>query len=45
MKIWMMTGCSSGLGKQLMLEALKRGDRVAACAPHRDAGALCPRLS
>lgn len=31
MKIWMMTGCSSGLGKQLMLEALKRGDRVAAC--------------
>ncbi len=31
MKIWMMTGCSSGLGKQLMLEALKLGDRVAAC--------------
>ena len=31
MKIWMMTGCSSGLGKQLMLEALKLGNRVAAC--------------
>lgn len=31
MKVWMMTGCSSGLGKQLMLEALKLGDRVAAC--------------
>lgn len=29
---WLITGCSSGLGEQLVVEALSRGDRVIATA-------------
>ncbi len=31
-KTWLVTGCSSGLGKAVALEALKRGEKVAATA-------------
>ena len=30
--IWLVTGCSSGLGEQLVLSILRRGDRVIATA-------------
>ena len=30
MLVWLITGCSSGLGKALALEVLARGDRVIA---------------
>ncbi|KAF7720530.1 hypothetical protein EC973_007668 [Apophysomyces ossiformis] len=29
-KVWLVTGCSSGIGEELVLEALKRGEKVAA---------------
>ncbi|KAL7268246.1 hypothetical protein RUND412_009144 [Rhizina undulata] len=29
-KVWLITGCSSGFGKELTLEALSRGDKVIA---------------
>jgi NAD(P)-dependent dehydrogenase (short-subunit alcohol dehydrogenase family) len=31
-KVWLITGCSSGLGRELALAALARGDRVIATA-------------
>lgn len=31
-KVWLITGCSSGMGRALALEALSRGDRVIATA-------------
>lgn len=31
-KIWLITGCSSGLGRLITLEALARGDKVIATA-------------
>lgn len=31
-KVWLITGCSSGLGRALALEALARGDKVIATA-------------
>ena len=31
-KVWFITGCSSGFGKELTLGALSRGDRVIATA-------------
>lgn len=31
-KVWLITGCSSGLGRQLVLAALARGDKVVATA-------------
>jgi NAD(P)-dependent dehydrogenase (short-subunit alcohol dehydrogenase family) len=31
-KVWLITGCSTGLGKELALAALKRGDKVIATA-------------
>lgn len=31
-KVWFITGCSSGIGRALALEALSRGDRVIATA-------------
>ncbi|EXJ87955.1 hypothetical protein A1O1_04882 [Capronia coronata CBS 617.96] len=37
-KVWFITGCSSGFGKELTLQALGRGDNVIATA--RDAGKL-----
>jgi NAD(P)-dependent dehydrogenase (short-subunit alcohol dehydrogenase family) len=37
-KVWLITGCSSGLGRALAEHVLERGGRVAATA--RDAGAL-----
>lgn len=36
--VWLITGCSSGLGKALAAHALQRGDRVAVTA--RDRGAV-----
>jgi NAD(P)-dependent dehydrogenase (short-subunit alcohol dehydrogenase family) len=30
--VWLITGCSSGLGKELALAALQRGDKVIATA-------------
>jgi NAD(P)-dependent dehydrogenase (short-subunit alcohol dehydrogenase family) len=35
--VWLITGCSSGLGKALATHALERGDRVAVTARDRDA--------
>ena len=32
MKIWLITGCSSGLGRGIAEAALKRGENVAATA-------------
>lgn len=37
MKTWLITGCSSGLGKSLAWAALKRGDRVAVTARSTEA--------
>lgn len=34
--VWMITGCSSGLGRALAEHALERGDRVAVTARDRD---------
>jgi NAD(P)-dependent dehydrogenase (short-subunit alcohol dehydrogenase family) len=31
-RVWFITGCSSGFGEQLALEALSRGDNVIATA-------------
>lgn len=31
-QVWLITGCSSGLGRQLVLAALARGDKVVATA-------------
>jgi len=31
-RVWFITGCSSGFGEQLALEALSRGDKVIATA-------------
>lgn len=31
-KVWLITGCSSGLGREIALAALARGDRVIASA-------------
>jgi NAD(P)-dependent dehydrogenase (short-subunit alcohol dehydrogenase family) len=31
-KVWLITGCSTGFGKELALAALKRGDKVIATA-------------
>jgi NAD(P)-dependent dehydrogenase (short-subunit alcohol dehydrogenase family) len=31
-KVWLITGCSGGLGKEIALAALKRGDKVIATA-------------
>lgn len=31
-KVWFITGCSSGFGKELALGALRRGDKVIATA-------------
>lgn len=31
-KVWIITGCSSGFGKALTLDALRRGDKVIATA-------------
>lgn len=31
-RVWLITGCSSGLGQAMTLEALKRGDKVIATA-------------
>jgi NAD(P)-dependent dehydrogenase (short-subunit alcohol dehydrogenase family) len=31
-KVWFITGCSSGFGKELALEVLGRGDKVIATA-------------
>ena len=31
-KVWFITGCSSGFGEELALEALRRGDKVIATA-------------
>ena len=33
---WLITGCSSGFGEALVLEAVKRGDRVIATARNID---------
>ncbi|KAI0040856.1 short chain dehydrogenase [Auriscalpium vulgare] len=33
--VWLITGCSSGIGRDLTLEALKRGDKVIATARGR----------
>jgi NADP-dependent 3-hydroxy acid dehydrogenase YdfG len=33
---WFITGCSSGFGEALVLEAVKRGDRVIATARNID---------
>ncbi|MCG5434092.1 oxidoreductase [Mycobacterium sp. MYCO198283] len=35
--VWLITGCSSGLGKALAEHALQRGDRVAVTARNREA--------
>ncbi len=35
--VWLITGCSSGLGRALATHALERGDRVAVTARNRDA--------
>ncbi|EEP78943.1 conserved hypothetical protein [Uncinocarpus reesii 1704] len=37
-RVWLITGCSSGFGKELTLQVLKRGDKVIATA--RNAGRL-----
>ena len=42
-KTWFITGCSSGFGRVLSEEALKRGDRVALTA--RDTSSLTPLLA
>lgn len=34
--VWLITGCSSGLGRELALEALSRGDKVVATARNVD---------
>lgn len=38
--VWLVTGCSSGLGVDIVKEALKRGDKVIATA--RNAGRIRP---
>lgn len=45
-RVWFITGCSSGFGQEMTLEALKRGDKVIATARNpakiqglKDAGA------
>lgn len=44
MKTWLITGCSSGLGKQLAEAVAERGDRLVATARSVDAlRALCDR--
>ena len=35
-KVWFITGCSSGFGQALTLEALGRGDKVVATARNMD---------
>jgi NAD(P)-dependent dehydrogenase (short-subunit alcohol dehydrogenase family) len=35
-KVWFVTGCSRGLGREIALAALERGDRVAATARHQE---------
>ena len=35
-KVWLITGCSSGFGQALALEALSRGDKVIATARNTD---------
>ena len=45
MKTWLITGCSSGLGKQLAEAVAGRGDRLVATARSTDALlALCDRF-
>ncbi|HZD13645.1 MAG TPA: short-chain dehydrogenase, partial [Pseudonocardiaceae bacterium] len=34
--VWFITGTSSGVGRELALAALRRGDRVAATARNTD---------
>jgi NAD(P)-dependent dehydrogenase (short-subunit alcohol dehydrogenase family) len=41
-RVWLITGATTGFGRSLALEALARGDRVAATA--RDPGGLDPAL-
>ena len=36
-KVWLITGCSTGLGRALAVHALERGDRVAVTARNRAA--------
>lgn len=36
MKIWMITGCSSGIGRGIAEAALKRGDCVVVTARNKD---------
>lgn len=31
-RVWFITGCSTGFGRELVLQALKRGDKVIATA-------------
>ncbi|KAI0040860.1 NAD(P)-binding protein [Auriscalpium vulgare] len=38
--VWLITGCSSGIGRDLTLEALKRGDKVIATARARSLAQL-----
>ncbi|KAI0041215.1 short chain dehydrogenase [Auriscalpium vulgare] len=38
--VWLITGCSSGIGRDLTLEALKRGDKVIATTRARSLGQL-----
>jgi len=35
-RVWFITGCSSGFGQELALEALSRGDKVIATARNKD---------
>ena len=35
-RVWFITGCSSGFGQELALEALSRGDIVVATARNKD---------
>ncbi|KAL6080574.1 putative Short-chain oxidoreductase [Balamuthia mandrillaris] len=35
-KVWLITGCSAGFGKEVALAALKRGDKVIATARNAD---------
>ena len=44
-KVWFVTGASKGFGRQFVLAALERGDRVAATRGARSAPSRAPGMA